>query len=73
MNKRTMTKRFYLGSKGIAVANEMGDSTILTTLGEATEQAKEAIENGDDIRYVVEVVRVIRRARQPIVVEDIRK
>lgn len=67
MPKVTMTKRFYLGSASVVNGNN------LCTLSEATEKGVSAIESGDEERYVVEVVRIIRRAQQPIIIQDVRK
>lgn len=66
MPKVTMTRRFYVGSRSVI------DNNFLRTLGEAIEQAKTAVENGDECRYVVEVVRVVRRASTPVVIEEVR-
>lgn len=67
MSKVTMTKRYYMGSESVV------DSDFLGTLSEATEKAKAAVERGDEVRYVVEVVRIVRRANQPVIVEEVRK
>lgn len=69
--KRTMTKRFYVGSKSISESD--GDSSFLTTLGEALENAREKVESGErNICYIVQIVKIVRRANQPIIVEDVR-
>lgn len=69
MSKITMTKRFYSSKSGIQYP------PILKTLGEAIKDASTRCENGEDIYYVVEVVRVVRRANPvpPIIVEEVRK
>lgn len=64
--KRTMTKRFYVGTASI------GSNGFLKTLPEAIADAKAKLEAGDDERFIVEVVKVVRRQSSPIVVEDVR-
>jgi len=46
----------------------------MKTYGEALDSAKALVENGsDEIRYVVEVVAIIRRKENPVIVEEIRR
>lgn len=66
-----MTRRFYLGSSHISMSD--GHSDVLTTLQEALDKAKESVEEGNrEIAYVVEVVRIVRKANTPIIVEETR-
>lgn len=67
-SKITMTKRYYLGARSISE----GDDNNLCTLGEAIAKAYSAVSNGDEIRYVVEIVRIVRRADRPIIIEETR-
>lgn len=70
MNEKiTMTKRFYLGSKSISESN--GKSSNLGTLDEALDHACSAVESGDRIRYVVEIVRIVKRTSNPIIIHPI--
>lgn len=71
MTKFTMTKRFYMGTSGITPNN----TELLKTLAEATNQAREYLEDNPSCeeRYIVEVIRVVRRERTPIVIADVRK
>ena len=70
----TMTRRFYTGSKDMARTylknGEPAGNMML--LGEAIEKASKEVENGEDIVFVVEVVKIVRRASQPVIVEDVR-
>jgi hypothetical protein len=67
--KRTMTKRFYKTSSAVNYP------PILKLLSEAIEDAKSELEAkpSSEFIYIVEVVRVVRRERNPIIVEEIRK
>lgn len=70
MAKVTMTRRFYVGSEGIVGSNYLG------TLSEATARARKLVEeDGDSVRYVVEVVRIVKSKPivSPIVIEDVRR
>lgn len=71
MRKRTMTKRFYVGSARMV---EGGDCNhFMRLLPEAIEEGKKRlIASGADEIYIVEVVRVIRRETPPLVVEATR-
>ncbi len=71
----TMTKRYYIGSRDMAKRWDENNELInMGTLADITESAKECVEDGrDEILFVVEVVRVIRRAKSPVVIETIRK
>lgn len=68
MQKVTMTKRFYVGSLSIAASD--GRAPVLKTLHEAVANGIEEVQNGHDIVYVVEVVRVIRK-KPPVMPEVI--
>ena len=71
--KTTMTRRYYMGSKSIS--NSDGRSPALKLLTEAIDDASKAVEDGEvEIAYVVEVVRVVRRAKIliPISIEETR-
>lgn len=67
--KRTMTKRFYKTSSAINYP------PILKLLNEAILDATDELESHPDKNeiYIVEVVRIVRRERTPIVIEEIRK
>jgi hypothetical protein len=69
----TMTKRFYMGTNHIGPKGKADG--FLKLLSEAIEDAKEYLESNPECeeRYIVEVVKVVRRERVPIVVESIRK
>ena len=72
--KTIMTRRYYVGAESISKAMEnTGRCPALKTLDEALTEAKSYVESGaDDVRYVVEVVKIVRRASQPVIVEDVR-
>ena len=71
---RTMTKRFYLGSKSVSEAIESsGHCVIVKTLPEVITEAKQAVEDGDDVRYIVEIIKIVRRQQTPVIVEDVRR
>ena len=72
--KTTMTRRYYVGAESISKAMEnTGRCPVLKTLDEALTEAKEIVESGKDgVRYVVEVVKIVRRASQPVIVEDVK-
>ena len=71
--KRTMTRRFYVGSTRMS-NGEAEQRGWMKTYGEALDSAKALVENGsDEIRYVVEVVAIIRRKENPVIVEEIRR
>lgn len=65
--KRTITRRFYRGAPNFEVFS--------TTLAEATEQAKKYLQEHplcEEIT-VVEIIRVVRRREEPIVIEEVRR
>ena len=68
MYKRTMTRRFYVGTSCLDE-----DARFLKTLGEATELAKRLVTESGCTRYIVEVVRLVEPADCPIRVIDIRR
>lgn len=66
-------KKFYIGSRktienGISVN---GDDWTHATLEKAIEHAKELVEESGETQYVVQVVRIIKRKDNPIVVEKV--
>lgn len=71
VNAVRVPKKFYVGSREIAPHVTTGSHPHLcTTEQEAIECAHRWMENqGADVAFVVKVVKVIRRAAQPIVVE----
>ena len=74
MSKMTMTRRYYVGAESISKAMEnTGRCPVLKTLDEAITEARSYVESGaNDVRYIVEVVKIVRRASQPIIVENVR-
>lgn len=73
MTKTTMTRRFYVGAESISKAVEnTGRCPVLKTIGEAIDEAKASVESGkNEVRYIVEIVKIVRRASQPVIVEDV--
>ena len=72
--KTTMTRRFYVGSTDMsATFLKNGEpSGNMCLLSEAIEKGKKLIEDEKhELVFIVEVVKVIRRAKQPIIVEDV--
>ena len=67
--KRTMTKRFYKTSSAVNYP------PLLMLLNEAIVEATNDLEDHPDKEaiYIVEVVRIVRRERTPIVVEEVRR
>lgn len=73
--KRTMTRRFYVGSTNVAHINERdGAHPILKLLPEAIAQGSDLVQSGqEEVVYIVEIIKVIRRVPQPtIIVEETR-
>lgn len=72
--KTTMTRRFYVGSTDMSrTFLENGEPPKnMMILSEAIEKGKRLVESENhELVFIVEVVKVIKRARQPIVVEDV--
>lgn len=65
----TMTRRFYMGSMSLRNGNPP-----LKLVSEAIEEAKNFLRDHPDCneRFVVKVVKVVRRAEVPVIVEDVR-
>lgn len=73
-------KRFYVGSmKAIVPQGFNGRSWAKATLQDAVEHAKQIlnssstgnVHHGNDFAFVVKIVKVVRRAPQPVVVQDV--
>ena len=67
--------KYYVGATHIGEAVGRGDNDSHThaTLESAIEAAKEKLENEDcEATIVVQIIRVIRRKSQPVVVEVVR-
>jgi hypothetical protein len=67
MAPRTRTKRFYVGHRPVLDSNH-----IKATLQEAIEHAVDRCNQTDQEQIVVQVVRIIRKRPQPVVVEVVR-
>lgn len=68
MKKQTMTKRYYATGSAIRAPQ------ILMLLSQAIDKAEEYLEDTAlEEYYVVEVVRIVKRAKQPIEVIEVRK
>lgn len=68
-----MTRRFYLGSSRMS-NGEAENRGWLRTYNEAIAEAKRIVAEGnDDVRYVVEIVAIIRKKETPVIVEEVRR
>jgi len=73
MSKVTMTRRFYVGSSRMS-NGEAEQRGWMKTYKEALSAATDLVSNGtDEVRYVVEVVAIVRRKEQPVIVEEVRR
>lgn len=65
----TMTRRFYMGAASLREGNPP-----LKLMSEAIQEAKDYLSNHPECeeRYIVQVVKVVRRASVPCIVEDVR-
>lgn len=61
----TEMKKFYVGSTNVS------DSWKHSTLQAAINHAKERCEETDEIQYVVQIVRIVKPAKRPIIVEKV--
>ena len=74
--KRTMTRRFYVGSSNFSNTIENnGSHPLVTTLADAITSAKKKI-NDDitDVVYIVEIIKIVRRIppKLPeVIIEDV--
>lgn len=65
----TMTRRYYMGALSIRNGNPP-----LKLVSEAIQEAKQFLAEHPNCneRYIVEVIKVVRRAEVPVIVEDVR-
>ncbi len=72
-----ITKRFYVGANKVFDTKEFGEmcgkSWAKSTLEEAINHAKKILEDKPEQEYafVVQIIRVVRRKQQPLVVEKV--
>lgn len=68
-------KKYYVGAKHIGAAIGQGRNASCThqEMGDAIEEAVRTVRGNPDIdcMVVVKIVRVVRRDRPPVVVEDV--
>lgn len=60
-------KKFYVGSQAMKTNNDWAHST----LNGAIEHAKKLAEESDEDQIVVQIIRVVRRQKSPIIVEKV--
>lgn len=69
MDKKTLkANRFYVGSPQTLRGAGWGKPT----LAEAVEHAKQLLESTGEEQFVVQIVRVVRKKEQPVVVETVK-
>jgi hypothetical protein len=63
-----MEKRFYVGSAHLALG---GEPYVKRTVEEAIDEASRRCAESGDPQIVVQIIRVVRRASAPVVVENV--
>lgn len=66
--------KYYVGARHIAhsILNGEDAECTWTTLAEAIDEAKEKVEEGEvECAIVVKIVRVVKRSRPPVTVEEV--
>jgi hypothetical protein len=74
LSMKNMNK-FYVGATHIANSIKYGTNGQWThkTLAEATEHAKKLMEEQDtDLTIIVKIVRIVKRSKPPITIEDVK-
>uniref|UniRef100_A0A6M3LCL9 Uncharacterized protein n=1 Tax=viral metagenome TaxID=1070528 RepID=A0A6M3LCL9_9ZZZZ len=64
--KMKMQKKYYVGSEAISI-----NEKYMGTLEEAIEKAKDWVSANGRERYIVKVVKVVKPASRPIIVESV--